>query len=591
MTLDEIKKAQIEVIPSVYSKDKINNKIVYVFSCKMCGKLTRKSFHNKNRYYTCKNCTREALLILRWGSKENMIKARMEKTKKNNLAKYGVEYVSQNKEVAKKISKALNNSELQKIKTEKAKETNLEKYGGFSPMCNKEVQQKKKEKSLKKYGVEDIHQTEEYREKYSEIMTKNSQERFKKIKSTNLKKYGYESAMKNQAIKEKHDKACKEKNFEEINKKVKSTNLKRYGVEFVTQNKDIYQKGLEKKRLTFLNKRKHLIENFKTQNCLGFHIDDHYIICNYCNNKKDLLDINLPLSNIFSCSCQKHRSIEEKELAQFIESLGLNIERNKVGLLQDKRKEIDIWIPNKNIGIEFDGIYYHADGTKKDFEKFKQAQTLGIKIINVWSNEWENKKDLVKATLKSILLGNSKKYYARKGIVKEIDNATYKNFCENNHLQGSGLASIRLGFFINNELLEIMSFSKSRFNKNYQYEIMRECSKIDTQVVGGKSKLFNYFIKNYNPKSIISYCDQRYFNGNSYLKLGMTKLGETKPNYYYYLDKTSSLYSRIKFQKYKLNKLLINFDPKLSEQENMILNGYKIIFDCGQGIFSWIKNE
>ena len=63
-----------------------------------------------------------------------------------------------------------------------------------------------------------------------------------------------------------------------------------------------------------------------------------------------------------------------------------------------------------------------------------------------------------------------------------------------------------------------MTFGKPRYNKNYEYELIRYCS--SKKVVGGAEKLFNYFIKTYNPKSIISYCDWSKFNGNVYSKLG-----------------------------------------------------------------------
>ena len=74
-----------------------------------------------------------------------------------------------------------------------------------------------------------------------------------------------------------------------------------------------------------------------------------------------------------------------------------------------------------------------------------------------------------------------------------------------------------------------MTFSKPRFNKNYDYELLRLCSKKFTNIVGGASKLFKYFISKYKG-SIISYTNRRFSNGNIYRQLGFSELKNSKPN-------------------------------------------------------------
>ena len=128
-----------------------------------------------------------------------------------------------------------------------------------------------------------------------------------------------------------------------------------------------------------------------------------------------------------------------------------------------------------------------------------------------------------------------------------------------------------------------MSFSKSRYNKNFEWEMIRESSKIGYLVIGGKGKLLKFFEKNFNPKSIISYSDKRFFNGNSYLKLGFELIKETEPGYFYF--KGLKRENRVKFQKHKLSTILENFDSDLTEKENMLNNGWRIVYDCGQKVF------
>ncbi len=161
-------------------------------------------------------------------------------------------------------------------------------------------------------------------------------------------------------------------------------------------------------------------------------------------------------------------------------------------------------------------------------------------------------------------------------------------FLKQNHLQGPDRSSVKLGLFDpNDNLVSVMTFLKPRFNSNFQYEIGRLCNKIDIDVIGGTSKLFSYFLKNYRPTSIVSYNDRRYFDGQIYINLGFKFLGNTPPNYFYIVDNYQTIQNRLNWQKCKLKKKLHVFDPSLSEWENMKLNGYDRIWDCGNGKWVW----
>ena len=70
------------------------------------------------------------------------------------------------------------------------------------------------------------------------------------------------------------------------------------------------------------------------------------------------------------------------------------------------------------------------------------------------------------------------------------------------------------GLYYNNELVSMMTFGNPRYTKKVQYELIRYCS--SRTIVGGANKLFNYFIQNYQPQSIVSYCDTSKFEGAVY---------------------------------------------------------------------------
>ena len=124
------------------------------------------------------------------------------------------------------------------------------------------------------------------------------------------------------------------------------------------------------------------------------------------------------------------------------------------------------------------------------------------------------------------------------------------------------------------------------YNQNYDWELIRLASKLDTFVIGGASRLFSYFIKKYQPKSIISYCDRSLFSGKIYNLLGFKYLYSSTPNYYYTNDYVTLLPRQI-FQKHKLKDILENYDENLSEWDNMFNNGYNRYYDCGNMIFEW----
>jgi hypothetical protein len=137
-------------------------------------------------------------------------------------------------------------------------------------------------------------------------------------------------------------------------------------------------------------------------------------------------------------------------------------------------------------------------------------------------------------------------------------------------------------------LVSIVSFSKPRYNKSYDWEIIRSCNKINTSVAGGFSKILNYFKNNYKG-SIITYADARYFDGKVYLNSGFKFERLTSPNYYYFKKNEQRLYHRSVFQKHKLEKLLEKFDPAVSEYQNMLNNAYLRIFDAGNLVFTFIN--
>lgn len=265
-------------------------------------------------------------------------------------------------------------------------------------------------------------------------------------------------------------------------------------------------------------------------------------------------------------------SIEETEIVKYLLDKNVNIETSNWSVLDGK--EIDIYLPDLKLGIEFNGNYWHSELFKKSNyhqEKSLLAKEKRIFLLHIWEWEWNEKKDLIKSLINSKIGEYIKKIGASKCKVKEISLYQYNEFCNKNHLQGTCSAKVKLGLFYKDELVEIMSFSSPRFSSNYQWEIIRECSKQGYFVIGGKKKLWSYFIKNYNPESVLSYCDFAKFNGISYNQLGFIKIRLNKPGFLWW-DKNKNLtYLRTPWK-----------NKEMKEK-------YLKLYDAGQIVFSWIK--
>jgi hypothetical protein len=141
--------------------------------------------------------------------------------------------------------------------------------------------------------------------------------------------------------------------------------------------------------------------------------------------------------------------------------------------------------------------------------------------------------------------------------------------------------------FYENELVAVMTFGKPRFNKNYEWELIRYATKSGYQVLGGAGKLLKYFERNYSPNSIITYADRSYSQGNMYRQIGFNLIKISEPSYNW----TNGLYVYSRFQclKSRLKDILGDkFDSNLSENENMSLNGFYKVYDCGNFVFGKI---
>lgn len=285
-------------------------------------------------------------------------------------------------------------------------------------------------------------------------------------------------------------------------------------------------------------------------------------------------------------------SKQEDDLFEFVSSLCSNVIRHDRLLINPY--ELDLVIPDYNLAIEYCGLYWHSELAGKDdkyhLSKLEKCNSKGYRLITIFEDELLFNRDLVFSRLRHFTYTEiGKKIFARKCVVKELDANTARTFCNNNHIQGYGSgAKVKLGLFYNDELVSVMTFSKpsiakgTRTNDETMWELHRFCSRTNTMVVGGASKLLSYFEKNYTWSKILTYADRRWSDGDVYDKLGFTFTGIIRPNYWY-------LSKQKRIHRYNLRKT--SYDKTyLTEWELRKNQGWNRIWDCGNLRYIKVNN-
>ena len=285
------------------------------------------------------------------------------------------------------------------------------------------------------------------------------------------------------------------------------------------------------------------------------------------------------------------KSDMEEDLYNFIQSIyDGEIIRNERKLFNNKY-ELDMYIPEKKIAIEFNGNYWHCDINKEPrYHQVKtlQCSSLNVRLIHIFEYEWYNDNDKIKRFLADVF--NTNKIYARSLHIKEVSESKAKEFVDNNHLQGWAASSINIALVDNtDEVFGIMTFGKTRFSNEYEYELIRLCFKSHVSIIGGAERMLKYFIDKYEPHNILSYSDLSKFGANVYIRLGFKPLKVTRPNYVWCNCYTGEVLNRYQTTKQKLVDKGWG-DSDCTEDEIMKGHNYLKIYNSGNLKLLWNNN-
>jgi len=464
----------------------------------------------------------------------------------------------------------------QKCKGISIKNGTQEKYGVDNVFQLNSVKEKSKETCKEKYGVEHHLQNQEILEKQ---------------KNTIIEKYGVEYLMRSDKIKEKSKETCLDKYGVDVSSKseivkenTKINNNQKYGVDYTSQLESVKNK-------IKVSKEQHIFDKYSNMGLKSINGNMYLFNCDKNHEYEihsGLLYHRIKYETVLCTKCNPINSYNisglELQLQDFIKD---NYNGDIIFSTRNviNPYELDIYLPELKISFEFNGLYWHNELNKSNdyhYKKTKKCLEKDIQLIHIYEDDWKYKNEIVKSRIMNIISNTNKKIYARKCEVKNVDNKESKQFLIDNHIQGFVGSKYKIGLYHNDELVSLMTFGKTRNPLGYKsnendYELLRFCSKKNTNVVGGASKLFKYFVKNYNYDSIISYADRSWSKGDLYEKLGFVFISETKPNYYYVIDDLR--HYRYNFRKDILVKE--GYDANKSEHEIMLDRKIYRIYDSG----------
>lgn len=465
------------------------------------------------------------------------------------------------------------------------KETCIQKFGGPAPSCSKIIQEKAKQTCIKNFGTAFPSQNKDIKEKQTESYLKNFGknenpkgylQKLNKSKSTCLQKYGFEYVTQT----------------DEFKKQAKNSSILRYGTEYPMQNEAIAKRQKDsvlknygvtnpmksdvvKAKLCATNNSKYGYSNVLSDPNMRISISQtikkRYGVPWYCMSKECILK-------------NKNGSYRNKHFQEKLSSLGITWKAE----FCLENKLFDFYLPEYSLLIEVDPSYTHSTipthwGTNVSYLYHKNKSDIAVKhgyqCVHIF--DWDDEEKIINNLITRF------KIPARKCSVHEVSSNDLNYFLNYNHYQCTCRGQkIKLGLYYDDKLIEVITFGTPRYNHNYEWELLRLCTKQQYKIIGGASKLFKYFVKEYSPSSIISYCDYSKFNGSIYPILGMKLKSITAPAKVWSKG-TSKITDNLLRQRGYDQLFNTNYGKGTSNDELMIKNKWLPVYDCGQFVFEW----
>ena len=410
----------------------------------------------------------------------------------------------------------------------KRERTTIERYGGIG-FASKELTEKRYRTNVERYGDAHVSRVPEIKERVRRAFDERwggrrglaNPEIAEKTHATNMERYGAETPWGSEAVRETR----------------KRNMVERYGVESAFQMQSTKDLIAHNRRVRAVGEDAALI--LEDEGSLRSLVEsfDHrptYI---------ELADaLGIPMCQTIVKNVNRYglngmvnthakTSGMEDEVRNYVRSLGFDGYADTTVL---DGRELDTYVPEKSLAIEFDGAYWHSDEVNPDvnrqLDKTIGCERKGIRLIHVFEWEWLEKRTICESMIRSAL-GLDDRVFARRCRVVEVDSHTAMTFLDENHIQGGVGSTIRLGLECDGGLVSLMTFGRPRFGSFDGMEMLRYCCRMGVEVVGGMSRLLSHAMSDYGISDVMAYCNRSKFTGRSYERLGFSHVRDTAPSY------------------------------------------------------------
>lgn len=502
-------------------------------------------------------------------------------------------------------------------KKETTQQAWVEKYGSKENRIE-HVKKACKKAMLEKTGYESNFHNPDFQKNFNGGKFAWDEETRSKREQTCLEKYGTKSTIESEHTKQKTKKTYAEKYENEhpmrdatVIANREARYLEKHGVANPTQNPAVKEKIKESclQKFGVPNPAQRHIKNIELWNDANF-IKNTFLYPDSTIKYKEMMEffgcldaahIKYRLSQLgIEYRLYSHYSSFENQIKEFIITHNPAVkivERNRHII---KPYEIDLYLPEYKLGIEFHGLLWHSFGYTPPYmdnasleenskhlhkTKYNKAHERGIKLLQIFENEWES--PIIQNIWKTVILESMNKNRTINACdcsIKEINALEANSFLQENHLQQGAVGSTHnIGIFKDNTLCAVASFGKSRFKNIAEWELFKYAPKTYTNINNGLKSAITYFTQQVECNSILMFSNNRFSCQNELELIGFINQGETPPaQYYYHASDKLTMKHRINFKKHKLQELLDKFDPELTETQNMYENGYRKIYDAGQ---------
>lgn len=385
---------------------------------------------------------------------------------------------------------------------------------------------------------------------------------------------------------------------DEIQSKVIANNQSKYGVNWTLARPDVQQKIRQSMQDRYGKQFSSQIDTCqdKFKSTMQSRYNGEYTMCSQILRDKAVNTMLQRYGVPYYCMTDDYHKFQRhlisninREFQSRLKSIGMDSTLEKH--IEDR--QYDICIESSKTLIEIDPTITHNsafsifDKNSSGLDKFyhrnksKLASKYGYHCIHVF--DWDD-------VDKILDIFRSKNFlYARNLSVRGVSIAECEEFLNEYHLQSSCRGQdVRIGLYLDEELMQLMTFGKPRYTSKYEYELLRLCTKRGYGVVGGASRLFKYFIRNYKPNSIISYCDASKFTGNVYAQMGMKLIRTVEPSKVWSKKKHKVTDNLLRARGYD-QLFKTNFGKGSSNENLMLENGWLPVYDCGQFVFEWCE--